>query len=78
METMTEHWNAEIIYSLATELMEAMEHEEERHLDNMRRLEGLLENVQSHCPHEGKKPIIRMDRYVCQRCYALLLMEDKS
>jgi len=75
---MTEYWNDEIIHSLATELMEAMEHEEERHLDNMRRLEGLLENVQSHCPHEGKKPIIRMDRYVCQQCYALLITEDES
>jgi len=48
---MSEYWNSEIIYSMATELVEIMEHEEERHLDNIRRLEGLLERVQSHCPH---------------------------
>ena len=75
---MSEYWNADIIHSLATGLMEAMEREDERHISLLDKLERELENVQSHCPHRDKKPIIRMDRYVCQRCYALLLMEDKS
>jgi len=72
---MSEYWNSEIIYSMATELVEIMEHEEERHLDNIRRLDGLLERVQSHCPHREAKSIV-IGRRVCPICYALLETED--
>jgi len=74
---MSEYWNSEIIYSMATELVEIMEHEEERHLDNIRRLEGLLERVQSHCPHRETDSIV-MGRRVCPQCYALLKTEGES
>ena len=72
---MSEYWNAEIIHSMASELMEAMEHEEGRHRANIRRLEGLLKKVQDHCPHREAKSIV-IGRRVCPICYALLETED--
>jgi len=74
---MSEYWNAEIIHSMASDLMEAMEHEEGRHRANIRRLEGLLKKVQDHCPHREAKSIV-MGRRVCPTCYALLKTEGES
>jgi len=74
---MAEYWNAEVIRSIANDIMVSMQHEEERHAIIIERMKAQLKEVQSHCPHRESDSIV-IGRRVCPICHALLATEDES